>query len=40
MDGEDREVISEVLINMLGNSVSEETLNLVYSLVIKNTENS
>lgn len=40
MDGEDREQISEVLIKMLGNSVSEETLNLVYSLVIKNTENS
>lgn len=40
MEDEDREVISKVLIKILGNSVSEETLNLVYSLVVKNTESS
>lgn len=40
MDGENRELISEVMIRMLANSVSEDTLEILYGLVVKNIENS
>jgi hypothetical protein len=38
MDGEDRELVSTIVEGIFGKSVTEETLNLIYALVMKNLD--